>query len=187
MDLSESIPAPLPPNVPLPPDDDRFCALYSMGVAVTKAYADAYNCGNATHRDLFALAQRTLCRPEIAARLEQLNNQFVRCLGITKAGHLAMLAEIRDRALELDDVGIALQSEKSRGQVAGYYAEVSASRSRSIIDVTEGQMPDVTKLSDDEVSAMAELVEKMRGGAARITYEEQSASIKRIPRDVDEG
>lgn len=170
----------------LSPQDDRFCALFSFGMSVEKAYAEAYDTVALTKGEAFHEVQRILMRPEIDARIAQLNNQFSRVAGITKAGHLAALAEIRDRALDLNEVGIAFQSEKARGQVAGFYNETVVKATRSTIEsngergtARELREDDLSALSDAEVESMAMMVEKMQ----RREVHESVTVTTRIARD----
>ena len=178
-----------PPVVRLPPDDDKFCVAFSLTGSITEAYRLAYPIPAGMSRaELTLLAQKKMAEDAIAFRLDALQLQFSRCAGITKAGHLMTLAEIRDRAMAVEDLAIAMQCEKLRGQAAGYYAEVTAKSSRAITDNSIGGT-DLSKLSDEEIAALAEMVQKARGGVAAgagvTQYEEKSVTMSIVPHEEE--
>jgi len=96
--------------------DEAFCAYVASGSTVMKAYEMAYG-----YRPTRAETQEIVRRPEVMARLRRITEAFNCSIGITKMSHLDMMAEIRDRAMDLCEMQVAFNAEKARGQVAGYY------------------------------------------------------------------
>lgn len=167
----------------LNPSDDRFCVVYSLTGSLDEAVRAAFPGHEMKSRTEVAIvAAELLERYDIVARLQQLSAQFSYSLGISKAGHLHKLAEIRDRAIDNDQLEIALKAEKNRGEAAGYYATIT-DKSVSATHTTSSEKPvtpqALARLSDDEIETLATTFEKLQ---THSTYEEKSRTVEMSPR-----
>lgn len=69
-----------------------------------------------------AKAREMMSRPEIAARVKELQESVREADLISMESHLIELANIRDLAKMMGAVKVALNAEEARGKVAGFYA-----------------------------------------------------------------
>jgi len=88
----------------------------NLGAAYKQAFIDD-EC-----RTPMAKARELMCRPEIAKRIHQLQISLEEHAMVSVGSHLVKLAEIRDLAVQTDQLKVALAAERSRGEVAGFYA-----------------------------------------------------------------
>jgi hypothetical protein len=105
----------------LSPDEDTFAlAVIEYGGNLGAAYRAAFGPDAAMP---VARAREMLTRPEIAKRVQQLTILTEEHALVSLGSHVVKLAEIRDLALDNKQFKVALESEKARGQVAGFYAD----------------------------------------------------------------
>lgn len=101
--------------------DDDFClAIIEYGGNLGAAYRAVFgpDVNNAT-----AKARQMVTRPEIAKRINALQRSVDDTALISIGAHMDQLAQIRDHATLLNMPKVALEAEKSRGVVAGYYKD----------------------------------------------------------------
>lgn len=68
---------------------------------------------------------------------------------VNESQHLRRLADIRDKALEVGNLGVALNAEKARGQVKGLYVERVQTTVTVIDQMTSDQLAEeIRKLSE---------------------------------------
>lgn len=122
-------------NLPaLKRDEDDFClAMLEYGGNLAAAYNAVYAIGEVTDPDTGEIrpavirnagsrARALLGRPEVAARIRQLQEVVQQDAYISLGSHLDQLAQLRDLSVKTGDMKSALSAEKARGEVAGYYA-----------------------------------------------------------------
>lgn len=68
-----------------------------------------------------AKARELLTRPEVAKRIQELSVAIEEHAHISLGSHLTKLAEIRDFAINTNQLKTALAAERSRGEAAGFY------------------------------------------------------------------
>lgn len=155
----------------LTPEEERFCVMYSLGYSLREAYISNFG----QRRDYTEGSHELLQSPRVVRRLEQMQVCYNNMLGITRAGHLDKLAEIRDIALERDQAKVALDAEKARGEIAGYYNRENI----RTIDVTEAGSITVESLGalhDDDLKALSTLVGRLKGSPVDIDVDESPSS-----------
>ena len=81
-------------------------------------------------------ASQLLARPSIALAVAEARAPIIAEAGITLEGHLAKLAEIRDKAIAAEQFGPANAAEANRGKVAGLYVERSLVETRQLPALT---------------------------------------------------
>jgi hypothetical protein len=69
-----------------------------------------------------AKARNLIANPAIAARIQQITASVQDGALMSLGAHLIELADIRDMAKAMGAPKVALEAEKSRGEVAGFYA-----------------------------------------------------------------
>jgi hypothetical protein len=105
--------------VALTPAEDTFAlGVIEYNGNIGAAYRAAYG---SEAKYAIAKGKELLCRPEIAKRIAQLQELVNEQALISLGSHLGMLAEIRDQAIVTGELKVALNAEKSRGEVAGFY------------------------------------------------------------------
>lgn len=108
-------------------EDDTFAlAVVEYGGNIAAAYRAAFG---ADAKLALAKGREMLTRPEIAKRVAALQAACNEDALISVGAHLSKLAEIRDLAIELQQPKAALEAEKARGTVAGYYQGKEADKS----------------------------------------------------------
>ena len=99
--------------------EDSFCmAVIEYSGNLKAAFISAYGDCSSTPA---AQAKILMQRPEIAARINELNSSIKESALITIESHLVELANIRDIAKALGAVKVALGAEEARGKVSGLY------------------------------------------------------------------
>jgi hypothetical protein len=88
----------------------------NMGAAYRAAYGPDVNMPIAKAREL-------ITRPEVAKRIQELTLVTEEHALISLGSHLMQLAQIRDNATDNKQLKVALDAEKARGQVAGFYTD----------------------------------------------------------------
>lgn len=107
--------------LPISSSEDTFClAIIEYGGNLGAAYRAAF--GSHTTNGV-ARARELLLRPEIAKRVQQLGQSVEEHALISLGSHLVKLAEIRDLAIETEQLKVAVQAEIKRGEVAGFYKD----------------------------------------------------------------
>lgn len=109
-----------PPLFPLTASEEAFAYMLSSGASTEVAWMNSFR---TSYNELEAA--KLLARPDIIARISYLNEASLKSIAVSKFGHLNMLAYIRDRAISLDEVGIAFKCERSRGEVVGFYKDAA--------------------------------------------------------------
>jgi len=103
----------------LTPQEDSFAlGVIEYGGNLRAAYVSAFGdqVPNPTAR-----AKQLMSRPEIAARVQELNGTVKQASLISLESHLIELAGIRDMAKMIGSVKVALNAEELRGKAAGIY------------------------------------------------------------------
>lgn len=119
------------------PLQEKFCRIYATDdctqteAARRAGYSEDHASGTACH---------LMKRPEILARIQEIKEELADVYAVTFEGHVRKLAQIRDMAMEAGQFAPAIQAERSRGQVAGFY-----------IDRKEILMGKIDQMSRDEV------------------------------------
>lgn len=105
---------------PLSQEEDTFAlAVIEYGGNLGAAYRAAYG-AEATLP--MAKARELITRPEIAKRIQELTVLTEEHALVSLGSHVVKLAEIRDLAIDNKQFKVALDSERARGEVAGFYA-----------------------------------------------------------------
>jgi len=119
------VPAPSPvpveveQDIPLTVDEDTFAlAVIEYGGNLRAAWIAAFG----EHHTPTAKARELLAVPRIAKRVQALTAAIADSSLISLGSHLLELANIRDMAKFNGQLKVALEAEKSRGTVAGFYA-----------------------------------------------------------------
>jgi hypothetical protein len=111
------VPIELPP---LSVDEDSFClAIIEYSGNASAAYRSVF--GDVTHAA--AKANRLLSQPNIQLRIRALTESIQESSIFTMTSHLMELASIRDMAKLQGQLKVALQAERSRGEVSGLYKQ----------------------------------------------------------------
>lgn len=110
---------------PLTLQEDNFClAVMEYGGNLAAAYRAAFATEDNPHPSQpVHKAQQLIARPEIAKRIQELAVLVEEHTLISIASHMQELANIRDLAKATMQLKTALDAEKSRGVVAGFYKE----------------------------------------------------------------
>lgn len=116
-------PAPVPietvPEIPLTKDEDSFAlAVIEYGGNLRAAWIAVFG----EHNTPTAKARDLLAVPRIAKRVQDLTVAIADSSLISLGSHMLELANIRDMAKFNGQLKVALEAEKSRGTVAGFYA-----------------------------------------------------------------
>jgi len=99
-------------------DEDNFAlAVIEWGGNLRQAYVSVFG----EHPQATGKAKALLARPEVSARVKELNGVILDAHLITMESHLIELANIRDMAKMVGSLKVALNAEEARGKVAGYY------------------------------------------------------------------
>lgn len=116
---------------------EAFCTLVSTGMSMKMAYQESFGV-TGRPSDINEL----LNVPEVYARLASIARQYNTAVGVTMMGHLEMLAQIRDLAMDIHEVGVAFQAERARGEVAGIYSgAIGAPKRKLNIDFKQPKRP----------------------------------------------
>jgi hypothetical protein len=103
----------------LTPDEDTFAlAVIEYGGNLGAAYRAVY--GSEANMPV-ARAREMITRPEIAKRVQELTMLTEEHALISLGSHVIELATIRDLSKENKQFKVALDAEKARGEVAGFY------------------------------------------------------------------
>ena len=115
---------------------ERFAQLIATSdISQTAAYIDAGYSSKAMRKSLWEQAAHLAADIKVASRVQELRKAAREAAGVTRDGHLAKLAEIRDMALEGDkyetpggltktvrNYGAAVQAETTIGKHSGVAA-----------------------------------------------------------------
>lgn len=115
---------------------EAFCTLVSAGMSMKKAYEESFGL-TGRPSDINEL----LSLPEVSARLASIARQYNTAVGVTMVGHLEMLAQIRDLAMDIQEVGVAFQAERARGEVAGIYTSPGSAKAKLTVDFKQPKRP----------------------------------------------
>lgn len=121
------------PLVSLTDEEDTFClAVIECGGNLAAAYRQAFKISEESESRGDALRARNLIsRPEVAKRIRQLQEAVDEHTMISLGSHLGKLAEIRDLAMAKDQMKVAIQAERSRGEAAGFYSRAPIGAGKS--------------------------------------------------------
>lgn len=114
---------------------ETFCTLIVKGESQSDAYRGAFKCPKASDKSIIERASRLMANSNIQARIEQLRAPVIEEAQLTLSTHLQSLKEIRDKALQKDQLSAAVSAEVSRGKASGLYVD---------------KIEDVTPLSREE-------------------------------------
>ncbi len=112
------------------PRHERFAQGLFEGLSATAAYEKA------GYRHNRANAVRLKAKDDIQSRLTELHEAAVEAAGVTIEGHLARLADLRDRAEADESWGAAVRAKELRGKASGFYVTRT-------LDVGSGVRPEV--------------------------------------------
>jgi len=101
------------------PKAERFVAEYLKDLNATKA---AIRTGYSA-RSAASQGERLLRNAEICAMVKAGQAQIAETNGMTIAGHLQTLKELRDAALSAEKYSAAVTAEMARGKVSGFYVD----------------------------------------------------------------
>ena len=103
---------------------EAFALAYVATNNATEAYRQTYavspDCKPETVRNN---AYKTLCRPEVEARVAELRAEAGRKALVSLESHLADLARLRDLAEQEGQFSAAITAEISRGKAVGLYTD----------------------------------------------------------------
>ncbi len=112
-----------------------FCALIIKGESQSDAYRQAYQPKRASDKTIHEKASRLMAEDKVKARIAELRAPVIEEAQLTLSAHLASLKEIRDKAMEKEQLSAAVSAEVSRGKASGLYVD---------------KIEDVTKLTREE-------------------------------------
>jgi len=92
---------------------------FAQGLFEGRPASEAYE--KAGYRPNRANATRLKANDHIRARLDELHKAVIEDAGVTIEGHLAKLADLRDRAEADGSWGAATRAEELRGKASGFY------------------------------------------------------------------
>lgn len=95
---------------------DAFCVMISSGLSLKDAFEQAFGYVGSSKE-----INEVLSQPAVTTRIATIAHNYNSAVHMTLVGHLEMLAHIRDSALHIQEVGVAYQCERARGEVAGLY------------------------------------------------------------------
>lgn len=104
---------------------ENFCLAYIETGNASEAYRRVYNTNKMKPETVNRSAKEMLDNRKIAARIDELRKPAREAAGVTLAGHLKELAELRDLAKNDGKYGPAIQAEMARGKASGLYVERS--------------------------------------------------------------
>jgi len=108
--------------------EDTFAlAVIEYGGNLRNAYEAAFGVGASTP---VARARQLIARPEIALRIKELTDVVAENALISLGSHLVELADIRDLSKAQGQMKVALDAEKQRGVVAGFYVGKEGANSK---------------------------------------------------------
>lgn len=135
---------------------EAVCVAYIQHGDGSKAYRDAGYAPNAKPETVAKLVNRFLKRAEVQKRLSELRDAVSVGSNITLQSHLAELGWLMEISAASGKMSAAVQASIARGKVVGLYIDrVAVSGS---LDVTE--KPDLTKLSEGELTVLQAMLEK---------------------------
>jgi hypothetical protein len=115
-------------DIPLSVDEDTFAlAVIEYGGNLRAAWIAAFG----EHSTPTAKAREMLAIPRIAKRVQALTVAIADSSLISLGSHMLELANIRDMAKFNGQLKVALEAEKSRGTVAGFYAGKESAKAGS--------------------------------------------------------
>ena len=109
--------------MPLTQKQEAFCLEYINSGNASAAYRAAYNTSRMKPETVNRTAKSMMDNHKIAARLIELRAPAVEAVQLTLEMHLRTLAELRDEARLLGQMGAAINAESQRGKAAGLYVE----------------------------------------------------------------
>lgn len=128
-------------------DEDNFAlAVIEYGGNLRAAYVSVYG----EHSHATGKAKALIARPEVSARIRELNGAVLDSHLISMESHLIELANIRDMAKTIGSLKVALSAEEARGKVAGFY--VSKIEVGGSISITEALAAANSRLVEADVT-----------------------------------
>lgn len=141
-----------PEDVFLTPEEDLFClTVIEYNGNLKAAYAAVFG-DQVTHP--LARAKLLLAKPEIQARIADLNEVTREHSLVSLESHLLELAEIRDLAKIQGALKVAFSAEEARGKAAGLYVTKveETSKQHHVHEVAQAQ-EFVTEVMDELLKA----------------------------------
>lgn len=127
-------------------------AMVEFGGNLRLAYTSVFG----EHAHATGKAKQLLARPEVSARVRELNGAVLDSHLITMESHLVELASIRDMAKSLGSLKVALSAEEARGKVAGFYvSKIEVGGNISITDALAAANSRVIEADVTDVTARA--------------------------------
>jgi phage terminase small subunit len=102
---------------------ESFCLAYIETGNATEAYRRAYNTNGMKPETINRAAKELFDNPKITARLNELRAPVIEAAQLTLESHLSTLAQLRNEARKLGQMGAAINAEVARGKAAGLYIE----------------------------------------------------------------
>lgn len=141
---------------PLTVEEDAFAlALIEYNGNMKAAYLAVFG---EEARNPLAHARQLSANPAIATRVRQLlfaaDDQDM----ISRSAHLAELAEIRDMAKKMGAPKVALEAERSRGEIAGFY---KGKTDEGLTELERTLAKDAAALSKFVAGTLGQLAEKL--------------------------
>lgn len=108
----------------LTPKQEKFAQCVASGMSQADAYRNSARIKSTTKdKTMQEAASRMMADCKIRARVAEIRQPVVQEVQITLKGHLATLADIRDRALEASQFSAASTAEIARGKASGLYSD----------------------------------------------------------------
>lgn len=98
--------------------------VFALGVASGLNFSDAYRSAGyrgGSNKTINEAASRLFKNSKVIARIEELRRQIMERTQITLERHLEILEEIRDKAIEKSNYGIAINAHIALGRALGFY------------------------------------------------------------------
>jgi phage terminase small subunit len=139
---------------------ELFCLAYIETGNASKAYRQAYNTERMKPATVNRKAKESMDNGKITARIEELRASVREEAQVTLEGHLNDLKALRDAAQAAEQFGAAINAEVARGKAAGLYVKRQEFTGVAV-EVSEPEN-DLSRLTEEELQTLAELVEKMQ-------------------------
>ncbi|MDR1378345.1 MAG: terminase small subunit [Synergistaceae bacterium] len=147
------------------PKQEGFVRAYIELGDAAKAYRAAYNAERMKPATIWKRASELMSNGEVTGRIEELRQAAAESAKLTLKNHLDMLAELRDNARNLEQMGAAVSAEVSRGKAAGLYATRQEVTGKEGGPIEIKSDIDLSRYTEEELMLLAQLVSKDGPGA----------------------
>jgi hypothetical protein len=104
---------------------EAFAVAVASGKTSVEAYVEVYDASKMAHRTITVKAGELMSHDGVQNRVKELRNAAASKAVVTLEGHLNDLLILRNRAVQMGNIGAAIAAEVARGKAAGVHVEKS--------------------------------------------------------------